>query len=172
MFPEVFFETKPNDGNEYIEIIGRQNNERLIYYFNLKYLTPPNNYNKYKVFVAASNGTGAIGEKLSTPFVAKPYLGYTETFVSFGCFDKEEEAEALLKYIKSKFARALLATKKFTQSNKASIVWSNIPIQDFSESSDIDWSKSIGEIDQQLYKKYELSDDEVNFIENKILAME
>ena len=172
VFPEVFFETKPNDGNEYIEIIGRQNNERLIYYFNLKYLTPPNNYNKYKVFVAASNGTGAIGEKLSTPFVAKPYLGYTETFVSFGCFDKEEEAEALLKYIKSKFARALLATKKITQSNKASIVWSNIPIQDFSESSDIDWSKSIGEIDQQLYKKYELSDDEVNFIENKILAME
>lgn len=45
-------------------------------------------------------------------------------------------------------------------------------MQDFSLDSDIDWTKSISEIDQQLYKKYNLSDDEINFIETKVQEME
>ena len=44
-------------------------------------------------------------------------------------------------------------------------------MQDFTSNSDIDWTKSIAEIDQQLYKKYGLSDDEINFIETKVQAM-
>lgn len=44
--------------------------------------------------------------------------------------------------------------------------------QDFTENSDLDWSKSISEIDQQLYKKYQLSQEEIDFIEEKVLAME
>jgi len=43
--------------------------------------------------------------------------------------------------------------------------------QDFTENSDLDWSKSISEIDQQLYKKYQLSQEEIDFIEEKVLAM-
>jgi hypothetical protein len=44
--------------------------------------------------------------------------------------------------------------------------------QDFTENSDLDWSKSIYEIDQQLYKKYGLSKEEIDFIEEKVQAME
>ena len=85
--------------------------------------------------------------------------------------DFKNEAEALLKYVKTKFARTMLGTLKITQDNKKS-TWANVPIQDFSEKSDIDWSKSIYEIDSQLYKKYNLSNEEIQFIENKIQSME
>ena len=46
-----------------------------------------------------------------------------------------------------------------------------ISIQDISENSDIDWSKSIKDIDQQLYSKYELTDEEIKHIENSIKEM-
>lgn len=45
-------------------------------------------------------------------------------------------------------------------------------MQDFTENSDIDWSKSIFEIDKQLYEKYNLSDEEIEFIETKVKSME
>ena len=46
-----------------------------------------------------------------------------------------------------------------------------ISLQDFTEGSDIDWSKSVAEIDAQLYAKYGLSDDEIAFIESMIKPM-
>ena len=61
---------------------------------------------------------------------------------------------------------------KTTQNNQSKVVWSKIPLQDFTESSDIDWSTSIIDIDKQLYKKYELSVEEINFIESKVKEME
>ena len=77
----------------------------------------------------------------------------------------------LLKYIKSKFARTALGILKVTQDNKKS-VWKYVPLQDFTDNSDIDWSKSIPEIDQQLYKKYGLSPEEIEFIETHVKEME
>ena len=50
-------------------------------------------------------------------------------------------------------------------------VWKMIPIQDFSSMSDINWSKSIYEIDQQLYQKYDLTDEEIQFIETNVKEM-
>lgn len=47
-----------------------------------------------------------------------------------------------------------------------------VPIQDFSNKSDIDWSNSISEINEQLYIKYNLTDKEIDFIENNIQEME
>lgn len=47
-----------------------------------------------------------------------------------------------------------------------------VPLQDFTEKSDIDWSKSVVEIDQQLYAKYSLNDEEISFIESMIKPME
>ena len=47
----------------------------------------------------------------------------------------------------------------------------NVPLQDFTEKSDIDWSKSISEIDKQLYKKYQLSNEEIKFIEDNVQPM-
>jgi len=45
-------------------------------------------------------------------------------------------------------------------------------MQDFTAQSDIDWTKSVAEIDQQLYRKYNLSAEEIAFIEEKIKPME
>lgn len=51
-------------------------------------------------------------------------------------------------------------------------VYQFVPLQDFTDKSDIDWSKSVAEIDQQLYKKYNLDDSEIALIESMIKPME
>ena len=100
-----------------------------------------------------------------------PKVGHTETFISFGAFNTKLEAENLLKYIKTKFLRTLLGIFKVTQGNKTAHVWSTIPLQDFSNHSDIDWSQDINKIDQQLYHKYNLTDEEISFIEKNVKEM-
>ena len=67
--------------------------------------------------------------------------------------------------------RDMLGTLKVTQHNPID-TWAHVPLQDFTSASDIDWGVSIPEIDQQLYKKYGLSADEINFIETAIKPME
>ena len=49
--------------------------------------------------------------------------------------------------------------------------WMYVPLQDFTANSDIDWSKSVVEIDQQLYRKYDLTADEIEFIETHVKEM-
>ena len=98
-------------------------------------------------------------------------IGHTETFLSIGNFKNELEAESCLKYVKTKFARACLGILKITQDNTAD-KWKYVPLQDFTANSDIDWKKSISEIDKQLYTKYALSQKEVDFIEEKVKLME
>ncbi len=171
VFPELFAEEKPVDDEEYALIVGRTRTERTQRWVKKKYLKTPDNFDYYKVFIPKANGSGAIGEVLSTPVVGQPVVGHTVTFLSIGKFDTETEATAVLKYIKTKFARAMLGTLKVTQDNPRE-VWLNVPLQDFTGKSDIDWSKSIPEIDKQLYSKYGLSQDEIDFIETKVSAME
>lgn len=65
----------------------------------------------------------------------------------------------------------MLGTLKVTQDNPRE-TWQNIPMQDFTSSSDIDWSKPIQQIDQQLYAKYNLAPEEIQFIETNVKAME
>ena len=167
----VFWDNPPDSDYEYVRLYGRKNNERCYMWIRRDYIDVPDNFEKYKVFVPAANGCGAIGEVLSTPVIGEPVIGHNQTFISIGKFDTRDEAERCLKYIKTKFARALLGTLKVTQNGKRE-VYANIPIQDFTEKSDIDWSKSIPEIDEQLYKKYGLADDEIAFIETHVKAME
>lgn len=169
-FPEIFFDVKQNDDD--IQIYGRKNNERTYQWVKKEYISNHPNLNKYKIFVPGANGSGALGEVLSTPLIGEPLIGYTQTFISFGAFDNKEEAENLLKYIKTKFARVMLGTLKITQNNKTKEVWKNVPMQNFTSTSDIDWSQSIAEVDQQLYKKYGLSEEEIQFIESKVKEME
>ncbi len=64
----------------------------------------------------------------------------------------------------------MLGILKTTQDNPAE-KWTKVPMQDFTANSDIDWSRSIPKIDQQLYKKYGLDDNEIAFIEEKVRAM-
>ncbi|MDX5062406.1 Eco57I restriction-modification methylase domain-containing protein [Lactobacillus crispatus] len=165
----IFTETR-NSENQ-IKIFGLINNKRLFRYVDKKYLSLNHeNLYKYKVLVPKSNGSGALGEVLSTPLIGEPLIGYTRSFIGIGAFSNKNEAENLMKYVKSKFARTMLGVLKVTQDNNAD-KWRLVPLQNFTSNSDIDWSKSIPEIDQQLYKKYDLSQDEINFIETKVQAM-
>lgn len=140
-------------------------------YIEGKYILENPYISTYNVLVPKSNGSGFLGEKLSTPIISVPLSGATDTFISIGMFKTYFESESCLKYVKSKFLRALLSIKKITQDNPKS-VWSEIPLQDFTPNSDIDWTKSVSEIDQQLYKKYDLTADEIEFIETKVQVME
>ncbi|MGF0047279.1 Eco57I restriction-modification methylase domain-containing protein, partial [Streptococcus hyointestinalis] len=78
--------------------------------------------------------------------------------------------ENCLKYIKTKFARAMLGVLKATQHNPKS-TWQYVPWQDFTSISDIDWTQSVSEIDAQLYRKYALSQEEIDFIESHVKEM-
>ena len=157
-------------------ILGLIKKQRTYRYVKHKYIEESDNLNFYKVIVPKSNGSGAIGEILSTPLIGEPLIGnpligFTQSFISFGKFETQEEVDAAYKYIRSKFARTLLGVLKATQDNSKE-VWKYVPLQDFTVGSDIDWSKSIGEIDAQLYAKYGLSPDEIAFIESMIKPME
>ncbi|WP_346975916.1 hypothetical protein [Collinsella aerofaciens] len=76
-----------------------------------------------------------------------------------------------MKYVKSKFARAMLGVLKVTQDNKRA-TWSYVPSQNFTPASDIDWSQPIAGIDRQLYAKYGLDDTEISFIESHVKEMD
>lgn len=169
--PALFTDTKPEDGHEYIQIFGLLKGERHYKWFRRDYVKEVPNLFKYKVMIPKANGSGAIGEVLSTPLCGVPLCGFTETFISIGETDSKEEAEATLKYVKTKFARIMLGILKVTQNN-AKPTWKYVPLQDFTSTSDIDWSKSIPEIDQQLYKKYDLTPDEIKFIETHVKEMD
>ncbi len=167
--PEVFANTKQSEDD--IAIYGRLDNARIYRWIDRKYIETGGNLFSYKVIVAAANGSGVLGEVLSTPIIGKPSTGHTQTFLSIGNFKTKFEAQALLKYVKTKFARTMLGVLKVTQHNQRP-TWAKVPLQDFTINSDIDWTKSVPEIDQQLYAKYGLNEEQVAFIEEKVKAME
>lgn len=169
--PQIFSDKIPNEKFAYIQVLGRENNDRVYKYVREDYINDVCNLGKYKIFLPKANGIGSLGEVLSAPILAAPRIGATETFLSIGSFDTEVEAEATLKYIKTKFARVLLGTLKTTQDITPD-KWKNVPLQDFTVSSDIDWSKSVKEIDLQLYAKYGLDEQEISFIESHVKEME
>lgn len=162
--PFVFKET--GNEKECYQILGRIGSKREYRWIKKEYVQPNDYLMTYNVFVPEANGTGAIGEVLSTPVI-----GHTDTFLSIGKFADAQEASACLNYVKTKFARCLLGTLKATQHNPRD-TWANVPLQDFTTSSDINWSASVADIDQQLYRKYGLSADEIAFIEKMIKPME
>ena len=168
--PQVFFDIQPQDGQKYIQILGRKGNDRVYKYIREDYINNVINLHKYKIYLPKANGAGALGEVLSPPVLAEPGTGSTETFLSIGAFETEEEAQATLKYIKTKFARIMLGVLKTTQDITPQ-KWEHVPLQNFAPASDIDWTKSIPEIDQQLYKKYGLDKTEIQFIETHVKEM-
>jgi hypothetical protein len=129
--------------------------------------------NAYKVFTPYANniGTELNDDNLNT-FIGEPGSICTETYIMLGHNLNLDKASAgnLSKYFTSKFARFLHSLAKSSQ-HGTSKTYKFVPVQDFTVNSDIDWSKSIPEIDQQLYKKYNLSEEEIAFIESMIKPM-
>ena len=168
--PDIFRKERLTNEDE-VRFYGRYKNERCYRWVKRDYIEYHPNLDKYKVIVPKSNGSGAIGEVLSTPIIGEPLMGVTQTFLTIGAFDTQSEAEACLKYIKTKFARTMLGILKATQDNKKE-TWRLVPLQDFTADSDIDWRMSVADIDRQLYRKYGLEEKEITFIEEKVRAME
>lgn len=168
---EIFVNTEKECKGEGVQIIGRIKGSRETKWVNASYLQPCEYLNYYNVLVPEANGTGAIGEVLSTPVIGVPVIGHTDTFLSIGKFADAQEASACLNYVKTKFARCLLGTLKATQHNPRD-TWANVPLQNFTAISDIDWTQSIADIDKQLYRKYKLDEDEIEFIEKMIKPMD
>ena len=168
-----FFVDKPNDGHDYIQLLGKFGVERVYRWIRRDFVKLPASFYKWKVFISKANGASgklSVDEAvriISTPVIGEPNVGSTETFITVGAFDSRDETEACLKFIKSKFARVMLGILKVTQDNTAD-KWAKVPLQDFSASSDIDWR---GDVDGQLYRKYNLSDAEIAFIESHVKEM-
>lgn len=170
LLPQIFFDRAPDDGHEYLKILGRLNNARVNKYIRKDYVDDVSDMDKFKLFIPEASGTGKFGETIAKPVLAEPYEVSTETFMDIGGFDTNEEAQNALNYIIGKFARALLGVMKATQ-HITPKSFRYIPLQDFTSHSDIDWSKSIPEIDQQLYRKYGLDEKEISFIESHVKEM-
>ena len=169
--PHIFHEEEPDNPDVFIRILGRSKNQRVYKWIEKRYTLPTDGYcESYNVLVPEANGTGAIGEVLSTPVIGVPVIGHTDTFLSIGKFTDAQQADRCLKYVKTKFTRCLLGTLKATQHNPRE-TWANVPMQDFTSGSDINWDVPIPEIDRQLYSKYWLSDEEIQFIEQNIKSM-
>lgn len=172
--PYIFLRDISSDESEYYRILGLSNMKREWRYIKKKYVTirntKDNNIDLYKTFIPKASGTGKFGETLSKPITACPGDSSTPTFISIGQYKTKEEADNTVKYVCTKFARALLGILKITQDIVPS-KWKYVPLQNFTSSSDIDWSESISDIDKQLYKKYDLSQDEIDFIETHVKEM-
>lgn len=168
--PLVFLDNKPENG-DYIRFLGRIRNNREYKWIKKEYVVDNKYIEKYKLFIPEANNSGKFGETLTEPIVGFPGDGSSDTYLSAGPFNSLEEANNLAKYQKTKFFRALLGAKKVTQ-HCPPHVWKMIPLQDFTSASDIDWSKTVNEIDLYLYRKYGFSNEEIDFIEINVKEME
>lgn len=169
LYDKLFFRNKRDD-LEYAAIYGLFKKKRECLWIERQYIDVPENFSGYKVLLSKANGAGTYGEKLSSFEIAAKGVGHTQSFISIGNFETEAEAKNLVKYLESKFARSLLGILKVTQ-DISPRVWSLVPVQDFTDDSDIAWWKSINEIDKQLYAKYGFTNEEIDFIESHVKEM-
>lgn len=119
--------------------------------------------NLYKVLISEAYGTG---NNIPQQVLNKPFLGEkgsccTETYLVIGPFNNKSNAINVIEYIKTKFFRFLVLLIKNTQ-HATTKVYQFVPMQDFNE----EWN------DEKLYKKYGLSQEEIDFIESMIKPME
>ena len=126
--------------------------------------------NQYKVLIPEAGNPGST--IIGNPRISEPGSCSSNTYiVAIAEKTNLQICKNILSYLKTQFLRFLLSLKTTTQ-HMPPKAYSFVPLQDFTEKSDIDWSKSVAEIDQQLYKKYNLSDQEIAFIESMIRPME
>ena len=119
--------------------------------------------NEYKVFISkAGSGSDTFPHQiLGVPFVGKPETAATETYLLIGPFENETICKNVCEYISTRFFRFLVLLKKSTQ-NAPKGVYQFVPVQDFTKV----WT------DEELYKKYNLTEEEIAFIESMIKPMD
>ncbi|MBU5269468.1 Eco57I restriction-modification methylase domain-containing protein [Clostridium cochlearium] len=128
---------------------------------------------KWKIFMPYANniGTELSDDNLNT-FIGEPDSICTETYLVLGAdlnLDKNS-CYNITQYTRTKFLRFLHSLAKGSQHATAK-TYIFVPLQDFTDKSDIDWSKDIKDIDEQLFDKYKLTDEERNHISSSIKEM-
>ena len=134
---------------------------------------------KYKVLMSKMSAehagepdkNGMFSVFTKTMKVLEPNEVCTHSYFLIGCFDTKSEADAVLKYLKTRFVRFLVMIT-LTAVNLSKLVFFNVPMQNFSDDSDIDWSRNVTDIESQLYGKYELTDNEIELINSMIKPMD
>lgn len=116
---------------------------------------------KWKVLMTRVQGTSAAVETkfLSKPIIAEPGTACTESYLVAGCYDTEEEAKSLASSLRTRFARFLVSLRKPTQ-DAAKGVYGFVPQLPL----DQEWT------DAKLYRRYELTSEEIAFIESQVSA--
>ena len=133
--------------------------------------------NSYKIFISKGNGaSGTLDYNKPNYIIGRAYVGgpgsvCTDSLIPIGCFDTEEEALNLQKYMKTKFLRYLVGVMK-TSRNIYQVVYELVPVQEFTNNSDINWNTSIEELDIQLFDKYDFTQEERKLIELLIKKMD
>jgi hypothetical protein len=128
---------------------------------------------KFKVYTPRANNIGTeLNDDNLNSFVGVPNTICTESYLVIGVDLELNQSSAtnLCKYLTTKFARFQHSLGKASQ-DATSKTFRFVPTQNFTENSDIDWSKSTVEIDKQLYTKYKLTKEEIEFMESMIKSM-
>ena len=115
---------------------------------------------KHKVFIPEAAGSGNDPYVVGKPEYAPAGSVCSQTFL-YVPFETEQEAHNFISYLRTKFFRILVSACKISQ-HTPSKNYRFVPLQDFTKS----W------IDVELYEKYELTDEEIKFIETTIKPME
>lgn len=131
-------------------------------YLGADFIIPKNEEwkDKWKLFVPKAIGSGNMSDDWIKPIIGEPNAICTETYIVFGPFATKEEVENVFSYTQTKFFHFMMGLKKITQDATKS-VYQFVPMQDFSKP----WT------DAELYAKYNLTQDEIDFIESMILPM-
>ena len=170
----IISETPINNG---LKIFGRFDGGRDIRYLPSSFEPQKGAdiVNTWKVFISKADGAaGQLGNPIPARIIGAAVIGdtntiCTETFLAIAPFSSETEVNNVVTYCRTKFFRFMVGIRKLK--NMTRDTYKFVPMQDFTENSDIDWSKSIAEIDAQLYAKYGLDDEEIKFIESMIKPM-
>lgn len=128
---------------------------------------------KFKVYTPRANNIGTeLNDDNLNSFVGIPNTICTESYLVIGVDLELNQSSAtnLCKYLTTKFARFQHSLGKASQ-DATSKTFRFVPTQNFTDNSDIDWSKSTIEIDKQLYTKYKLTKEEIEFMESMIKSM-
>ena len=117
--------------------------------------------NEHKVYLPSAIGSGDVSKDIYNPIYGEPNSCCTQTYLVIGPFTNKEQCENVMSYIKTKFFRFITSLKKNAQhSNRR--VYQFVPQQDFSKP----WT------DEELYKKYKLTEEEITYIETMVRPME
>ena len=165
---QSLFYSVPKNNSVKIYRYSKNRNDKFAYINKEQVVAKTEWIDTHKVYVSKA---GEISAKFNgLPFYGEPNSICSETYLLVGPFDSKQICNNAIKYMNTCLYKYLISQIKKTQ-NAARSVYKFVPMQDFTENSDIDWTKSIEEIDQQLYAKYGLTQEEINFIEKMIKPM-